>query len=738
MLNPWTSRAAAPFGVTLAVVAAAAVLLRVDLSPTVEGDFFFAENDPQMRASREVERRFPMEDQLILRVTDRGSGEAVAPADTAYRARVAALTRDLLAVEGVEGGFSIATNDPSVSPLFRRVLLTPDPAATNVVLQVDGTDPELLLPRVEEVVARHEGPELDIVVSGVPAIVELIRRSLFRDLVVFSTAAVIVFALLMGAVYRDAAIVVGTLATCFVAVAATLLTVQAVDVGIGLLTANLVTIVFVLTLSHVVFMTGNWLRAVAEPGLAGDRARVLGRAVRDTAEGSLWSMATTLLGFASLLIATARPLRELGVAGVVGTAAALVVAYLVYPAFLGRWARATRWAAPNPPDATAREAGPADEDPSGVDPSGRADPGRLDDPAAGQDGAGPIGAGRWVLPTAAVVVGLMALGIPRIDTDPGLLTYFEEGSELREGLSRIDADGGSSTLDIVVADPGGDSISSPSVFARLGGLQATLESDSAVGVVLSPAVLIEHARTVPLAGFLPVPMLLTIASSEAMEGVGLGFVTPDRSHARFALRMRETVDEPRDAVMERLRADVRREGLEPVVIAGLYDLQAQLGRLIASSLRVGIGGLLALFLLIAAIVSRSPWVTASMWICLASIPAVTLGAFGHLGVALDLITSPAANIALAVGADSMIHLVVRVRRLRTAGHATPWAEGLSQIGPPVLAATAIVCAGFGIFALSSFPPTQRFGFAVIVGTLTAGAMALVVLPRAALVRERAT
>ncbi|NIP81131.1 MAG: hypothetical protein GWM90_18710, partial [Gemmatimonadetes bacterium] len=376
------------------------------------------------------------------------------------------------------------------------------------------------------------------------------------------------------------------------------------DIGIGLLTANLVTIVFVLTLSHVVFMTGNWLGAAGSGSGADRRADRLVQAVRDTAEGSFWSMATTLLGFASLLIASARPLRELGVAGVVGSATAIMVAYLVYPGFLARWARV---------------------------------------PAAGVEGGREgrrVVVGRWVLPVVAVVVAVMALGVARVDTDPGLLTYFAEGSELREGLSRVDADGGSSTLDIVVADPGGDSVSSARVFPRLRELQAALEADSAVGVVLSPTVLIEHARTVPLAGLLPVPMLLSIASSEALQGVARGFVTRDRTEARFSLRMRETVDEPREAVMDRLRAEVEEAGLEPVVVAGLYDLQAELGRLIASSLKVGIGGLLLLFLLVAAVASRSAWVTISMWLCLASIPAVTLGAFGHLGVALDLITSP--------------------------------------------------------------------------------------------------
>ena len=170
-------------------------------------------------------------------------------------------------------------------------------------------------------------------------------------------------------------------------------------------------------------------------------------------------------------------------------------------------------------------------------------------------------------------------------------------------------------------------------------------------------------------------------------------------------------------------------GLEPVVIGGLYDLQAQLGELIKSSLRLGIGGLLALFLVIGFIVSRSAMTTSRMWICLAAVPVVVLGVFGHLGVAVDIITSPAANIALAMGVDSMIHLVVRVRTLDAGGELLPWGRALEQIRAPVLRASVIICAGFGIFALSTFPPTRRFGMAVILGTVTAATMTLIVLPR---------
>ncbi|MGD2044760.1 MAG: MMPL family transporter [Gemmatimonadota bacterium] len=684
--NLWTSRAGPWLASGLAALGLTLVALFVDLSPQVEGEFFFSPDDPQMMASRQVSERFPDGEQIILRVEDLVGDTA------AYRTRVAALASDLLEVEGITGGYSIGSDDPTRSPLFQRLLLTPDSAATNIILQADDTDPEVLVPRLEAVVEAHRAPEVQIVMSGVPVIVELIRRSLYRDLVVFSLAAVLVFGLIGAIVYRDPAIVVGTLSTCFVAVSVTLLVVQIAGSGIGLLTANLVTIVFVLTLSHVVFLTANWRRAATEHD---DRGEALTVGIRDTLEGSFWSMATTVLGFLSLLIATARPLRQLGMAGAVGSLAALLVAYSVYPAFLARWAKVRA-------------------------------------PRAGGYATGLASGHRGlVLACTVAVVAVAGFGVMRVDTDPGLLTYFAEGSELREGLEQIDRDGGSSTLDLVVSDPDGQRIDQPAVFSRLGTLQESLEADSAVGVVISPSVLIGHARTLPLASLLPVPTLLDMASSPQLGEVGLGFATAERDQAHYLLRMRESRAEQvsREAVMDRMRRYVEDADLEPVVVAGLYDLQAQLGRLIASSLQIGIGGLLVLFLFVALIVSRSTPTALEMWVCLAGIPVVVLGTFGLLGIAIDIITSPAANVALAMGADSMIHLVVRARRLEGEQHDAPWRLAVAQISGPVLGATGIISAGFGIFMLSSFPPTQRFGLAVILGTATAATMTLVVLPR---------
>ena len=692
----WTHGAAPWASVTVMAVGLVAVGVWVDLSPKVESDFFFSADDPQLQASAELERRYPSPPQVVIRAEDRGDDPS------GYRDRVRALTDALAEVDGALNVLSITTDNPARSPLFGRILLTPDEHATNLILQTDGTDPEILLPRLEAVVQAHETPDFDLVMSGVPVIVEQIRRNLFRDLVVFSLAALLLYGLLTGIVYRDVAIVVGALTTCVTACAGTLLITQALGIQIGLLTANLITIVFVLTLSHIVFLTANWRRIRSR---ALTDAEVVGQAVSQTVEASFWSMATTLMGFLSLLVASARPLRELGIAGAIGAATAMCVAYAIYPAFLSR----------------------------GMVPEGASE--ALSSEAFG-DG---LKARPGMLAGIVLVVIVLGSGLPKLDTDPGLLTYFTPGSILREGLERVDLDGGSSTLNIAVRDAAGGRVDNEAVNERMWAFQDALEADSAVGVVVSPPVLLAHARSQPLARFMSLRTLLDIAESPVLDEVALSFVTRERDEGLFFLRMRESARESsRREVIERLTDHARSAGLEPVLVGGLYDLQAQLGRLIASSLRIGLGGLLILFVGVALVVSRSPRYSAMMVACLIAIPLVVLGTFGHLGVAVDIVTSPAANVALAMGVDSMIHLVVRVRHLQDSGLTSgrSWATARSQILRPVLAATLLICAGFGIFALSTFPPTRRFGVAVILGTLTAATVALVALPGAAALLRR--
>lgn len=693
--SPWPPRAARVvfWLLTAAMTAAlAAVALRIDLTPRVESDFFFSTGDPAFQATERIAELFPSRPQLIVsaQAPDVGAGD--------YVDRIRRLSDELAALPEVVAVQSLTHGPPTPavvpeSPIWRRLLLSEDPHSTHLIVTVDGvngTDGDLVS-RLEAILAAHDRPSFELEVSGVPYVIELIRRYLMRDLKVFSTAAILVFGLVITILYRSLPLVAGTLLSCVGACFLTLTTLYLLGTPIGMLTANIATIVFVLTLSHTVFLTANWRRV--RPGLSPEDA--LATALHLTFTASFWCMVAALMGFGSLLLASAKPLRELGVSGVVGTVAAIVVGYGFYPVFL----RAARSA---PPALWSR-----------TDGASRRLPGAL----------GPAVIG--VLAVAA------AFGLPRAETDPSLLAYFAEDNELRAGLELIDRNGGSSPLLLVVSDPDGRRLDSRDLEPRLERLQRAVESEPAVGVALSLPVLLAEARRVPFAALLAPEQLVDILASERFGNVARSFVTEDRLQALYFLRMHETGRrEEREAIVERLVAAVREAGLEPALVGGLYDLQGQLGELVASSLVRELGGLLFFFVFVAAAVARAARPAAAMVLCLAAVPVLLLGTMGYLGQPVDVIAAPGANVAIALGIDGMIHLMMAVHRQRRAGNGErqAWALACWQMRQPIVGAMLILAAGFGIFVLSSFPPTQRFGAIVATGTLVSAVMALVVLP----------
>ena len=163
-------------------------------------------------------------------------------------------------------------------------------------------------------------------------------------------------------------------------------------------------------------------------------------------------------------------------------------------------------------------------------------------------------------------------------------------------------------------------------------------------------------------------------------------------------------------------------------------LQAHLGRLVRSSLLSGIAALLVLFFLVGMVASRSPRTSLAMVGAISLVPLSTLGALGIFRIPVDVISSPASNVCIGMAADAMIHLALAVRREAGGAPATwrHWVAARREQATPIL-----VASGFAIFTLSSFPPTRRFGIAVVFGTLVAAFGALVLLPRLAGPRQGA-
>jgi predicted RND superfamily exporter protein len=106
----------------------------------------------------------------------------------------------------------------------------------------------------------------------------------------------------MAALFRSVRLFVGMLCTLR-AILLTLLLQAMLGRKIGILTVNLGTIVFIVALSHLIYMTFNWQTLANRAHRLGkDSPNLAQDARRMTFPASFWSMICACLGFASLLI----------------------------------------------------------------------------------------------------------------------------------------------------------------------------------------------------------------------------------------------------------------------------------------------------------------------------------------------------------------------------------------------------------------------------------------------------
>jgi predicted RND superfamily exporter protein len=115
---------------------------------------------------------------------------------------------------------------------------------------------------------------------------------------------------------------------------------------------------------------------------------------------------------------------------------------------------------------------------------------------------------------------------------------------------------------------------------------------------------------------------------------------------------------------------------------------------------------------------------------LSLVPLCVLGGIGLLKIPVDIISAPATNVCIGMAIDAMVHLVFAVRRAQQAGvQGWPaWVQGREEQRRGIVYSDVVIGAGFAIFALSSFPPTQRFGLVVLAGTVIDILANLFVLP----------
>jgi uncharacterized protein len=563
-------------------------------------------------------------------------------------------------------------------------------------------------------IARTYESEARIHLAGGPLIISDMIGFIRHDLRVFGLAVALFILVLLALAFRRPRWVIIPAAIC-------------AGAGVGMVgflgwtgwrptvvSSNFLPVLLVVTLSLVVHLVVRY-RELHERDPAARQGELVAETIRSKFAPSSYTALTTMVAFGSLALSGIRPVIDFGWMMVLGIAFSFVLAFLVFPASLMLLA-------------------------PGAPPSRRYDPSgaltrffaRL---VEGRNAA--------TLLASAAVFALGVAGMARLGVENRFIDYFDESTEIYQGMIALDRELGGTTPFEVILDPdaqsraergqgggdakrlaGGAGFAAESYWFNVSGLETLtnvhsyLENLPDTGKVLSLATAAQLLKQInegrPLDNF-----TLSLVHARLPDAVREVMIDPylsgDGSQARLSVRVFES--DPgleRNALLGKIRSDLNeRFGLEPeqVRLTGLMVLYNNVLQSLFRSQALTAGFVFAAVMLMFVLLFRSLRIAALALVPNVLVAVAVLGAMGWLGISLDIMTITIAAIVLGIAVDDTIHYTHRYLEefARERDYRAAMRRSHASVGRAMLYTSITIALGFSLFALSAFVPIAYFG-----------------------------
>jgi predicted RND superfamily exporter protein len=601
--------------------------------------------------------------------------EGITPELIAERQKVA-LTHEILP------GY-LVSKDARTTMLFARV----QPAIDRL------SDSRRIVTEARQLLARLTSGDHQLYVSGGPALTFAFEESSEQDLSHLVPLLLGVSTVFLWLTLRSLAGVLMPFFIVGLAVVAAFGTAGYLGIRLSPVTIATPNILIAVCIANVVHILASFYRASARGAGRAEAARY---SLLKNFQATFLTSATTAIGFFSFSSANLRPLSGLGTMAGVGTMLEWVETYLVAGSLL--------FILP-----LKRGRVSAEQVQNGDRLVGRV----LDGISRRRV---PV-----LLVTGALTIASLIMSLKlEVNSDP--FKYFRSDFPLRIANEFIEQHlGGARGLEVVVDSGSEDGVKDPVFLRKVDALQRWIEQQPQVTRVLSIIDVLKATHR-SLNGGEPAQYTIpadreSVGQELLMYTMGLpqGMDLNDQiSVKNDALRLTVlwTVPTSRETMiaLRRYEDKARELGLDAHV-TGKNALYNSTNEYVVDSFVGSFASSLLLISLILVVAFRS----LKMGL-FAMIPNIIPNFIGGgllylMKQPLDIGTVLVASVALGIAVDDTIHILANYMRMRRAGHSRNDSikETLVDTAPALIGTTAILAAGFGVFALGSFMPNVYFG-----------------------------
>jgi predicted RND superfamily exporter protein len=336
-------------------------------------------------------------------------------------------------------------------------------------------------------------------------------------------------------------------------------------------------------------------------------------------------------------------------------------------------------------------------------------------------------------------IGLALAGCLRLKVNTDFISYFKEGSYIRQRVASIHKDlSGALNFNIIVEAGEEDKIKDPDVLRQIAGLQQYMDGLKVMDKSISIADYIKvmnremhggekEMQKIPDSKNLVAQYLLLMSDDDIKS-----YVDSNYSTANIAVRHNITSSAELTAVLDKIKEYVNKNFSKDIAVrfTGEGVLINNAADYMASGQVTSLGSSLLTIFAVMAILFMS--FKAGIISMIPNIIPIILnfGIMGWFGVPLNTGTCMIAAIALGIAVDDTTHFMARYYKelKNTNDQQLAVVNSLKGEGEPVLLSSVALAVGFAILGLSEFNPTIHFGLLSALVMLIGFASEMLVTP----------
>ncbi len=589
-----------------------------------------------------------------------------------------------------------------------------------------------------------------IVMGGVPMIADDLITFVQNDLQTFGLAILLFIIVTLGYLFRKVRYIGIPLTSCAVTAICIVGLLGLLDWPVTVISSNFISLLLIITISLNVHLIVRYRELESMDPDMSHKDRIQ-KTLQNMVKPCAYTCLTTIVAFGSLVISDIPPIINFGLMMVMGVAFAFLLTFLVFPALMSLMAANKSSSGKRFVDAT---------------PYMAALTSRF---------------GSTILGVSVVLFVFSVIGMNRLEVENSFIDYFDESTEIYQGMVSIDQNmGGTTPLDVIInlypeegsepiiitasADEMEDELLSDDFFEEdefffeedfdeedeqaywfttdkmelILAIHNYLDELPETGKILSLGTILQVVYELndgePLDN-LELAVLYGLIPQDYKDALITPYVSIENDQVRFSIRVLETNP---DLVRNELLIDIR-EGLQQefglsedqVLLTGIFVLYNNMLLSLFDSQILTLSLVLAVIFIMFIILFRS--VKLAILGILPNILAASsvLGLMGWLNIPLDMMTITIAAISVGIGVDNTIHYIHRFKVYfpQHQNYLETMKYCHSSIGQAMYYTSFTIIVGFSILVFSNFIPTIYFGLLTSLAMFIALTGALTLLPQ---------